>query len=80
MDYNLSSTLVFKSIFHYDFISVFFIGIQYMIHDGKKNMNWKTLQQKINEQITMDFLIPYLGQNFKSPNVGHFLLDWIFFV
>jgi len=47
MDYNMSSTLIFKSILCYDFISMVFIGIQYMIHDGKTNMNWKTSQQKI---------------------------------
>jgi hypothetical protein len=47
MAYNLNSTLVFKCIFCYDFILVFFIGTQYMTHDGKKYMNWKTLQQKI---------------------------------
>ncbi len=37
MDYNPSFPLVLKCIFCYDFISIFFIGIQYMIHDGKKN-------------------------------------------
>jgi hypothetical protein len=37
MDYNMGSTLAFKCIFCYDFISIFFIGTQYMIHDGKKN-------------------------------------------
>ncbi len=25
----------------------FFIGTQYMIHDGEKNMDWKKLQQKL---------------------------------
>jgi hypothetical protein len=47
MDYNPSFELTFKCIFCYDFISIFFIGIQYMIHDGEKNIDWKTLQQKI---------------------------------
>jgi hypothetical protein len=47
MDYNMGSMLTFKCIFCYDFISIFFIGTQYMIHDGKINMNWKTLQQKL---------------------------------
>jgi hypothetical protein len=47
MDYNLGSELAFKCILKYDFISIFFIGIQYMIHDGKSNMNWKKLQQKL---------------------------------
>jgi hypothetical protein len=36
MDYNLDSELTFKCIFCYDFISIFFIRIQYMIHDEKK--------------------------------------------
>jgi hypothetical protein len=35
MDYNMGFALAFKSIFYYDFISIFFIGTQYMIHDGK---------------------------------------------
>jgi hypothetical protein len=47
MDYNLDSALTFKCIFSYDFISIFFIKTQYMIHDGKENMNWKKLQQKL---------------------------------
>jgi hypothetical protein len=47
MDYGLGSTLAFKCIFCYDFISIFYIGSQYMILDGKKNMNWKILQQKL---------------------------------
>jgi hypothetical protein len=46
MDYNLDSILTFKCIFYYDFISILFIGTQYMIHDGKK-MDWKTLQQQL---------------------------------
>jgi hypothetical protein len=46
MDYNLGSKLAFKCIFCYDkFISIFFLGTQYMIHDEKTNMNGKTLQQ-----------------------------------
>jgi hypothetical protein len=36
MDYILGFTLTFKCIFYYDFISIFFIGIQYIIHDRKK--------------------------------------------
>jgi hypothetical protein len=46
MDY-LGFVLTFKFIFYYGFISIFFIGTQYMIHDGKTNMNWKKLQQKL---------------------------------
>jgi hypothetical protein len=40
-------TLAFKCIFCYDFISIFYIIIQYMIHDAKKNMDWKNLHQKL---------------------------------
>jgi hypothetical protein len=47
MDYGLDSTLAFKWIFCYDFISIFFIRSQYMVVDGKINMDWKTLQQKL---------------------------------
>jgi hypothetical protein len=36
MDYILGFALTFKSIFHYDFISMFIIGIPYMIFDGKQ--------------------------------------------
>jgi hypothetical protein len=43
MDYNLGYALVFKCIFCYDFISIFFIGTQYMIHDGKKEMDLKKI-------------------------------------
>jgi hypothetical protein len=41
MEYDMGSTLC---IFCYDFISIFFIGTQYMKHDGKIHMNWKKLQ------------------------------------
>jgi hypothetical protein len=40
-DYVLGFVLTFKCILYYDFISIFFIGTQYMIHDGKINMDWK---------------------------------------
>jgi len=33
MDYGVGFALAFKCIFCYDFISIFFIGIQYMILD-----------------------------------------------
>jgi hypothetical protein len=46
MDYNLGFELTFKCFFYYGFISIFFIGIQYMIHDGKEN-ELKKLQQKL---------------------------------
>jgi hypothetical protein len=41
MDYVLGYALMYKCIFYYDFISIFFIKIQYMIHDGETNMDWK---------------------------------------
>jgi hypothetical protein len=37
MDYNLGFALTFKCIFCYDSYQYLFLGIQYMIHDGKKN-------------------------------------------
>jgi hypothetical protein len=50
MDYNLGFALSFKCIFLYDFISIFFIGNQYMINDGKKyglkKITIKTLTNK----------------------------------
>jgi uncharacterized membrane protein (Fun14 family) len=47
MDYSMGFKLTFKCILYYDFISIFIIGIPYMIHDGKINMDWKKLQQKL---------------------------------
>jgi hypothetical protein len=44
MDYNLGSTLTFKCIFCYDFILTFFIGTQYIIHDGKKKNGLKKIR------------------------------------
>jgi hypothetical protein len=38
--------LTFKCIFYYDFISMFFIRTQYMIHDGGKNMDSKKITTK----------------------------------
>jgi hypothetical protein len=55
MDYNLSSASTFKCIFCYDFIPIFFIGTQYMIHDGIKIWIEKKLQQKNNQKIIMNF-------------------------
>jgi len=48
--------LKFKCIFCYDFISIFFIGTQYMIHDGKNLCNEKNYNKNFNHQIFMDFL------------------------
>jgi hypothetical protein len=47
MDYGLGFTLTFKCIFCYVFILIFLIGTQYMILDGKTNMDLKKLQQKL---------------------------------
>jgi len=75
MDYNLGSILSFKCIFCYDFISMFFIGTQYIIY-GKIYMDWKKLQQNFNRQITMDFWMTKFGPYFQKSQYGHFLLDW----
>jgi hypothetical protein len=55
MDYGLGFALTFKCIFCHDFISIFFIGIQYMILDGKKKWIKKITKKNFNQQITMDF-------------------------
>jgi hypothetical protein len=55
MDYDLGSILTFKCIFGYDFISIFVIGTQYMIHDEKKIWIEKNYNRIFNQQITMDF-------------------------
>jgi hypothetical protein len=47
MDYNLHYALTFKCIFCYDFISIFFIGIQYMIVDRKNIYQLKNITPKI---------------------------------
>ncbi len=54
MDYKLGFKLAFKCIF-YDFISIFFIWIQYMIHDGGKKWIEKNYKKNFNQQIIMDF-------------------------
>jgi hypothetical protein len=41
MDYNLGFVLAFNTFFYYNFISIFFIRVQYMIHDGKKKKKMK---------------------------------------
>jgi hypothetical protein len=46
MDYNLGFALTFKCIFYYDFISIFFIGTQYMIHDKGKKYGLKIITTK----------------------------------
>jgi hypothetical protein len=51
----LDSTLTFKCIFYYDFTSIFFIGIQYMIHDGGWKWIEKNYKKNFNQQITMNF-------------------------
>jgi hypothetical protein len=37
------------------FISIFFIGIQYIILDGKKKWIEKNYNKNFNQKITMDF-------------------------
>ncbi len=39
MDYNMGFALSFKCFFFNDYISIFYIQTQYMIHDGKKKMD-----------------------------------------
>jgi hypothetical protein len=46
MDCVMGFALKFKCIFCYDFISIFSMGIQYIIHDGKKKKYWNKLEQK----------------------------------
>jgi hypothetical protein len=46
MDCNLGFALALKCIFSYDFISIFCIGTQKMMHNGKIHMDWKKLQQQ----------------------------------
>jgi hypothetical protein len=56
MDYNMGIALTFKCIFYYDFISIFFIGIQYMIHDGGKKWIEKNHNKTFNQKkLIMDF-------------------------
>jgi hypothetical protein len=43
--------LTFKCIFYYDFISIFFIGTQYMIHDAEKKWIEKNYNKNFNQQI-----------------------------
>jgi hypothetical protein len=58
MDYNLGFILTFKCTFCYDFISIFFIGTQYTIHDGKKicikKITTKILTNKNNYELLND--------------------------
>jgi predicted porin len=49
MDYNLGFALTFKCKFYYDFISIFVIGIQYMIHDAKYELKKNTKALTTNE-------------------------------
>jgi hypothetical protein len=55
MEYSLDYALTFKCIFSYDFISIFVLGTQYIIHDGNKQWIEKNYNTKSNQQITMDF-------------------------
>ncbi len=75
MDYILGFALTFKCIFYYDFISIFFIWTQYMIQMGKKYGLKKFTTKNLTEKITMDFWMTKFKPYFKSPYLGHFLLD-----
>jgi len=48
MDYNMGFALSFKCFFFNDYISIFYIQTQYMIHDGKK----KWIEKKITKILT----------------------------
>jgi hypothetical protein len=51
----MGSALTFKCIFCYDFISIFFIWTQYMIHDEKKYELKKITTKNLVNILTMDF-------------------------
>jgi hypothetical protein len=51
----VAHVISFAPIFCYDFISIFFIGTQYMMFDGKKKWIEKKYNKNFNQQITMDF-------------------------
>ncbi len=78
MDYNLGFALTFKCIFCYDFISIFFIRIQYMIHDGKKIWIEKNYNKNFNKKITMDFWMTSLGPHFQKSQSWSFFVGLIF--
>jgi hypothetical protein len=78
MDYNLGFALTFKCIFGYDFISIFFIGNQYMIHNGKKIWIEKNHNKNFNQQITMDFWMTKFGPYFQKPQSWSFFVGLIF--
>jgi hypothetical protein len=67
MDYNLGSTLIFKYIFCYDFISIFFIGMSNIWYVMEKQI-WieKNYNKKFNQQITMDFWMTKFGPHFQK--------------
>jgi hypothetical protein len=55
MDYSIGCALTFKCIHYYDFISIFFMWTQYMIHDGEKIWIENKCNKKFNQQITTNF-------------------------
>jgi hypothetical protein len=79
MDYNQSFELTFKCIFCYDFISIFFIGTQYMIHDEKKIWIEKNYNKKFNQQIIMNFQMTKFGPYFQKSQSWSFFVGLIFF-
>jgi hypothetical protein len=78
MDYDLGFVLTFRCIFCYDFISIFVIGTQYMIHDGEKIWIEKKYNRIFNQQ-TMDFLITKFGPYFQKSQSWSFFVGLIFF-
>jgi hypothetical protein len=79
MNYILGVALTFKCIFYYDFISIFFIETQYMIHDGEKKWIEKNYKKNFIQQITMDFLMTRLGLYFQKSQPWSFFIILIFF-
>jgi hypothetical protein len=79
MDYNLGLTLPFKCIFCYDFISIFFIRIQYMINDGKKIWIEKNYDKNFNQEVTMDFWMTKFEPYFQKSQSWSFFFGLIFF-
>jgi len=58
-------------------LNIFYRDSIYDVYDGKKNMDWKKLQQNFNQQIIMDFWMTKFGPYFqKSQSWSSFVQDW----
>ncbi len=66
-------------IYFYDFISIFFVGIQYMIQNGKKNWIEKHYNKSFNQQIIMDFWMTKFRPYFQKSLSCSFFVGLIFF-